>query len=1664
MGGCGNSIRVVNISKYGPNRVAFKAGRAIISVFVVGHDTTGCFLNVRPVNNPKPYIMSLTTPRFDVITPKYLQQDWVCRATVYSGEGYRINITMRSLTNLVATMTTMGVLLEISGNTSGIVETTGVYAKPLSNGRTYFDIQYRPSLVPVKMVFWAGYWYNEPQYNYTYITTPYYQRITTFLGYKRVFRKTAYIQEASTCWVLPLTRATRINVLSRTPRWTEQNQPFTIQLEAVNDFGVRDTSYATAISLRVKNCNGGVEGTMSWRYLVPGTTTKNLVWANYATAAQVSTALQYTHATLTFTNGFVNVTLYPAFVTNANHTGGVKGCAIVFTSGVTNPLIPGIVENFEVRHTFPACTVCKPGTFSGGGNGRNTTLTLFHPGGCMPCMVGTFSAESGATSESFCEVCQSGYGFPCCDYRRDNSITYEGAINCNTQCGWGSTGKIGGGVCANPVSLIAANEGSWGNYGRIHRYCPSAICNGQPTCPGGTFYLNCPQLTTRAACLDVVNKGNCTWNTTSGACQGPTYNCMPCPPGTGRNWATYGGIGTCYACQAGGWQTEEGKSNVAHTYWTYQRMFCPGTAVTRNIWCAGPDRQECWNGTYSSTLGATSNSTCVPCPAGYYCMRLPRYYVADVNNVAACQTSACNIALTGGNYNCPTTAGCYNCPLGNSLIMGATMPIPCPPGTYNNFTGQSDISACIRCWAGTFCPKASIYPQVTDTNHTEDLLTGNTTPTAVSYYGSEGVMSCKNIANQDGSGYIEDGHFNWFPLYFRNNNGVNYFPIESYRSAWQGSFIYVDVDRFNLTTSMSIRTNSSRGSASQTMKLTHELPMPMVARAWIKYNLQNRNMSSLVAPNLYVRPFVGIELTLQYVDVLTGAQGETESFSYFAQPSPSWAWQLLELNVTPTRPIRYATMSLSTRGFYFGYALFDDIAFRPADDIICQCSTGFYYNASEPTKKCQRCKAGFACSGGTIQRCVNSYSCSASAGCLYCRDGWLCDSDGRGRHIPCNIYTYKNNITEQCFPCPIGYRCKDGVKHECNDGTYGDGGMECLTCKPGYYSPKQGPQHQCLLCPPGYTSQAGRSSCFQCPVNHYSVNGTECYSADVGYFVPAVGASNQISCTSPVMDNYTITMPRNRHGYVIRVVPRTCENHYSYEVTRSVDITNGGLGKVRLSTTSAAILYDAGAHNYPQNTHVFRVYFTSNVNAIEQYATVSVTLTNTAMVGVNDDLWVPHPMEQDTTYRITTWLSNNRNAEHDWIWVQSVTAPVATYAAAMAPVGTPRVAQWDMGANPGALVGVDYSANHPALLVTLPKGFRGPMNIRPITYDQYCSSGINADCLETSPHDIITITARTRPPVAVNDYFRIQVGQVVPLDLLANDYDPENDIMTIVSTTASTLSNRVPAIQRLCAATGYPGCGAGTGCTTNRLYPTCGCDYNIYEDRCRPVNKSQSLTFVDFAARTGSCGLETFTYTIQTNDGTSTGTVTIDNYRCYCDATHPYNGFNVIFVLDGTSSVSDFASQLAFADGVIKRSQTTSLFWYGIVEVGANKVDYALNNIQPDVMTMKRDTYGDTYPYALGQGITMAQTMYNTHVGNTWVVVISTKEGADNMNSIRTRLPNARYITISVNPSGEHFLHWGEQFTNIYYSRVVKSMLELNNNADIQEELMDLMCGAKWQN
>ena len=167
------------------------------------------------------------------------------------------------------------------------------------------------------------------------------------------------------------------------------------------------------------------------------------------------------------------------------------------------------------------------------------------------------------------------------------------------------------------------------------------------------------------------------------------------------------------------------------------------------------------NGNTGCSLGYyLNNGACTICPAGYMCDGTlqkpcaPGYYAASTGS-AACSlcylgtysntpaSTACTAASAGNIVNLPyigqfpcyrgtypnaNFTACISCPAGTQCDnpssptnctkgyfcnpvgiyqSSANNQQPCPSGYYNNLTGSTNISDCIPCVEGGFCPKAS---------------------------------------------------------------------------------------------------------------------------------------------------------------------------------------------------------------------------------------------------------------------------------------------------------------------------------------------------------------------------------------------------------------------------------------------------------------------------------------------------------------------------------------------------------------------------------------------------------------------------------------------------------------------------------------------------------------------------------------------------------------------------------------------------------------------------------------------------------------------------------------------------------------------------------------------------------------------------------------------
>lgn len=350
-------------------------------------------------------------------------------------------------------------------------------------------------------------------------------------------------------------------------------------------------------------------------------------------------------------------------LTNSSSTsmGGIclPGYACPSGSILPSPCIPGTYQNLTGQSL---CLPCPPGYVCG------STATV-QPVPCplgyvcsvgtiivnRPCLPGTYGPVTGLTNENDCFSCPGGEYCAIPGLNRTS-----GSCTAGYSCPPRSTNAFGGDGTLN----ILARPCPPGNY------CPTGTAVPYP-CGPGTY-----QPLTSAT--------------------GRTY-CLYCPPGQycGSSGLTLptGNCSAGFFCTANVTVPnpftgitnvtlpldEENNNTLPLRYLLVGGDICP-----RGAYCPSGSTLPvyCTPGTYMNVTGATES--CLPCPSGYVC----------AGNGTADYTSVI----------CPHG---YYCPIGTSLLHQ----YPCPPGTYNNLTGRTALSACIVCEPGSYCAgTANTYP------------------------------------------------------------------------------------------------------------------------------------------------------------------------------------------------------------------------------------------------------------------------------------------------------------------------------------------------------------------------------------------------------------------------------------------------------------------------------------------------------------------------------------------------------------------------------------------------------------------------------------------------------------------------------------------------------------------------------------------------------------------------------------------------------------------------------------------------------------------------------------------------------------------------------------------------------------------------------------------
>ena len=319
------------------------------------------------------------------------------------------------------------------------------------------------------------------------------------------------------------------------------------------------------------------------------------------------------------------------------------------------------------------------------------------------CPRGTFSNAIGNVAVEDCEQCVAG------KYCYDAGLTEP--------TGWCPPGRYCPLGTADPVPCP------------LGHYCAGGNENGEP-CPTGSFQNE----TGASMCQSCPPGYYCDFGSIDPTVcilghyclQNTTHSTeFPCPAGTYNDELGASLLSDCKACRPGeycsvpglpapedlcdaGHYCLGGSSHAAPTDGFDKGYVCSiGNVNTSRLpefgdfcppghYCpmGSTNPEPCPPGTFFSHWGASNESNCEPCTAGYKC---PEY--ATVVPVELCDAG----------YYCPagTSQSEFLCPEGHYCVEGTVDPQPCAAGSYQNRTGSS---ACLMCPAGFYCPTETVHP------------------------------------------------------------------------------------------------------------------------------------------------------------------------------------------------------------------------------------------------------------------------------------------------------------------------------------------------------------------------------------------------------------------------------------------------------------------------------------------------------------------------------------------------------------------------------------------------------------------------------------------------------------------------------------------------------------------------------------------------------------------------------------------------------------------------------------------------------------------------------------------------------------------------------------------------------------------------------------------
>ena len=507
----------------------------------------------------------------------------------------------------------------------------------------------------------------------------------------------------------------------------------------------------------------------------------------------------------------------------------------------------------------------------------------------------------------------------------------------------------------------------------------------------------------------------------------------------------------------------------------------------------------------SSSAGATSIASCIPCSAGSYATSV------GTPSCTLCPAGTFSTA-TGAN----SSSVCQSCPAGTySATVGGTNSsacVGCPLNTYSTAVGASNVSACLSCpmgyitasVGGTLCvekpPTQSLTMRVST-----DRLFPPTLPAD-----NFGAPDCSTSTTVSGQAYGNGAYsWQWSTSY---DNTCTYNPGRIWRAPdltpWGCGIWYTQVVQY-----------SSIGPYTGSLYL---------------------------AETTYKGEWIWLKLPAAYTLSKIRLNADSNNFNYrpidyrIYGKNGAGAWtQVMDVtNAEYTSNTHESPISSSTSSYdTFGFAV-NKVAPSSNGLVICRlwfiakdlsaCAAGTY---ALNTTYCMECPAGTynsvvdntassctLCPAGTASKYTGM---ATSAACASCAAGWYADTAGSTNCTQCPAGRYSSSLgTTNCTLCSGGtYSAVVGATSSatcqtCPAGTFStNGSTSCTTCPAGTFSAAGAAS--CTPCPAGtYAPSPGQAgSCTACPLGSYATT-TTCTPCPAGTFTTMSGASSVQACYS----------------------------------------------------------------------------------------------------------------------------------------------------------------------------------------------------------------------------------------------------------------------------------------------------------------------------------------------------------------------------------------------------------------------------------------------------------------------------------------------------------------------------------------------------------------------